>query len=145
MSCNQWGMPVVGTMALDTKAKGNRTINPIPCADSGPLDTMPRQAHPHDRAKLNRRATPNPATTDSRVASARHPMTNPVSPTMIEHSRAANRSDMVRPTSTAARQMGRARKRSMAPVVISVLRPTAVPMAEVVRFKVSRPARAKSL
>ena len=40
----------VGTMALDTKARGNRMISPIDWADSGPLETRPRQAQPHDRA-----------------------------------------------------------------------------------------------
>ena len=58
---------------------------------------------------------------------------------------AVNRSATERPTSTAGRHMGRVRKRSMTPVLRSVLSPTAVPMAEVVRFRASRPAMAKSV
>ena len=46
----QAGMPAVGTRALDTMARGNRITRPIPCADSGLLEVMPRHAHPHDNA-----------------------------------------------------------------------------------------------
>ena len=41
--------------------------------------------------------------------------------------------------------MGRVRKRSMTPLLRSVLSPTAVPIADVVRFSASRPAMAKSV
>jgi len=41
--------------------------------------------------------------------------------------------------------MGRVRKRSMTPLLRSLLSPTAVPIAEVVRFSASRPAMAKSV
>ena len=41
--------------------------------------------------------------------------------------------------------MGRVRNRSITPVDRSVLSPTAVPMAEVVRFNSSSPAMAKSV
>ncbi len=34
----------VGTMALDTKARGNKMSSPTDWADSGPLLTRPRQA-----------------------------------------------------------------------------------------------------
>ena len=50
------------------------------------------------------------------------------------------RSASERPTSTAAGHCGSVRKRSITPVVRSVLSPTAVPIAEVVRFKASSPA-----
>jgi len=41
--------------------------------------------------------------------------------------------------------MGRVRKRSMTPLLRSLLSPIAVPIAEVVRFSASRPAMAKSV
>jgi len=44
------GMRWVGTRALETMASGKRMTRPTPCADSGPLDTMPRHAQPHDSA-----------------------------------------------------------------------------------------------
>ncbi len=50
-----------------------------------------------------------------------------------------------RPTSTAGRHIGRARNRSMMPSCRSVLNPTAVPMVEVTRFSIRRPARTKSV
>ncbi len=72
-------------------------------------------------------------------------LTRPVTATMSAHRAAVDRSARDRPTRTAARHMGRVRKRSMTPVLRSVLKPTAVPMAEVVRFSASRPAMAKSV
>ena len=53
---------------------------------------------------------------------------------MATHRVADRMSETERPTSTAARHMGSVRNRSMTPVVRSVLKPTAVPMADVVRF-----------
>ena len=50
ITCIQPGMPWVGTMAFETIASGNKTISPTPWADSGPFETMPRQAQPHDKA-----------------------------------------------------------------------------------------------
>ncbi len=50
-----------------------------------------------------------------------------------------------RPTSTAGRHIGSVRKRSITPLERSVLRPTAVPIAEVVRFIASRPAIANAV
>ena len=44
------GMPWVGTRAFETKARGKRKMRPIDWADSGPLTTRPRHAHPHDTA-----------------------------------------------------------------------------------------------
>ena len=79
------------------------------------------------------------------LAVGRHPTANPVSATMVTHSAAVITSAIERPTSTAERHIGRVRKRSMTPSCRSVLKPTAVPMMEVVRFRVSSPARAKSL
>src|SRR6185437_7559549 len=50
MNLSTAGMRWVGTSALETMARGNRMTRPTPCADSGPLLTMPRQPQPHDRA-----------------------------------------------------------------------------------------------
>ena len=50
MVCNQVGMCWVGTMALETKASGNRTMRPRDWADSGPLEASPRQAQAQDVA-----------------------------------------------------------------------------------------------
>ena len=72
-------------------------------------------------------------------------MASPVTATMAVHTQAVRMSAIDRPTSTAARHMGRVRNRSMTPVDRSVLSPTAVPMAEVVRFNMSMPAMAKSV
>ena len=55
---------------------------------------------------------------------------------------AASRSEIDRPTRIAAGDIGRVRRRVMTPVLRSVLRPMAVPTAEVVRFMTSSPARA---
>ena len=41
IACIQPGMCAVGTMALDTKAKGNSTMNPNEAADSGLLAFNP--------------------------------------------------------------------------------------------------------
>ena len=75
----------------------------------------------------------------------RHPMARPVRATMVTHKAADMTSATDRPTRMADRHMGRVRNRSITPSCRSVLNPTAVPMTDVVRFKVSRPARAKSL
>jgi hypothetical protein len=56
---------------------------------------------------------------------------------------AVSRSASERPTSTAGRHIGSVLKRSITPVPRSSLRPTAVPIAEVVRLSASRPAIAK--
>ena len=64
---------------------------------------------------------------------------------MVTHRAAARTSEADLPTSTAARHMGSVRNRSMTPVLRSVLKPTAVPIADVVRFSVRRPANTKSL
>src|SRR5437763_3045753 len=56
----------------------------------------------------------------------RQPMTRPVRATMSAHRAAVDRSARDRPTRTAARHMGRVRKRSMTPLLRSVLSPTAV-------------------
>ncbi len=59
------------------------------------------------------------------------------------HITAVNRSVSDRPTSTAGRHMGSDRKRSIIPPLRSLLSPTAVPIAEVVRLSASMPAIAK--
>ena len=55
---------------------------------------------------------------------------------------AASRSEIDRPTRIAVGDIGRVRRRLMTPVLRSVLRPIAVPTADVVRFMTSRPASA---
>ena len=47
MACIQPGMASVGTMALDTKARGNSTMKPNEAADSGLLEFMPTMAAIH--------------------------------------------------------------------------------------------------
>ena len=44
MVCSHEGMPCVGTKTFDTKASGKMTMKTMPCADSAPETTMPRQA-----------------------------------------------------------------------------------------------------
>ena len=58
---------------------------------------------------------------------------------------AVSTSAKLRAASTAGRHMASVLKRSITPLPRSLLRPTAVPIAEVVRFIASRPAIAKSL
>jgi hypothetical protein len=41
MTRSTCGTGWVGTSALETAASGNRITRPMPCADSGPLLTMP--------------------------------------------------------------------------------------------------------
>src|SRR5215813_3373085 len=48
MACSQPGMCWVGTMALDTNASGNSTMNPNEAADSGLLLLSPTHAATHD-------------------------------------------------------------------------------------------------
>ena len=48
-----------------------------------------------------------------------------------------------RPTRTAAGHIGSVRKRSTMPVLRSTVKPTAVPMLDVVRLRSSNPASAK--
>ena len=52
---------------------------------------------------------------------------------------AVKRSVIERPTRTAGRHIGSVRKRSMMPPLRSLLSPTAVPMAEVVKLSASMP------
>ena len=59
---------------------------------------------------------------------------------MITQRTEVRRSAIERPTKTADRHMGRVRKRSIIPSCRSVVRPTAVPMVEVTRFRASSPA-----
>src|SRR6266704_3429480 len=70
---------------------------------TSPLETM---------ARGKRMTRPNPPMTAGRLASGRHPMTRPVTATIRAHRAAVDRSARDRPTSTAARHMGRVRKRS---------------------------------
>ena len=72
-------------------------------------------------------------------------MTRPVAATIAPHTAAASRSEIDRPTRIAVGDIGSVRRRLMTPVLRSVLRPTAVPIAEVVRFMASRPARTNCL
>ena len=72
-------------------------------------------------------------------------MARPVSATIVLHSAAASRSEIVRPTRIEVGDMGSVRRRLMTPVVRSVLSPMAVPTVEVVRFMTSRPASANAL
>src|SRR5262245_62775779 len=51
------GIRSVGTIALETIARGKTITRPIPCADSGPLLTIPMQAHIQERANAKRRNT----------------------------------------------------------------------------------------
>ena len=69
-------------------------------------------------------------------------MTSPVTAMNALQIIAASRSEMDRPTRIAVAAIGRVRRRLMTPVLRSVLRPMAVPTAEVVRFITSRPAMA---
>ncbi len=48
MACSQPGMCWVGTMALETKASGKRTMKPNEAADSGLLDRSPTLAETHE-------------------------------------------------------------------------------------------------
>ena len=48
--CSHAGIPCVGTIALDTIASGKKMTSPMPCADSGPFDTIPRHAQAHESA-----------------------------------------------------------------------------------------------
>jgi hypothetical protein len=58
---------------------------------------------------------------------------------------AESRSVIDRAMRMEGRHIGSERKRSMSPVLRSVLSPTAVPLDEVTRFMASRPASAKSV
>ncbi len=84
-----------------------------------------------------------PPTVEAALPSGRQPTSRPVTQTKKVQSIAVNRSVTDRPTSTAGRHIGSERKRSMMPPFRSLLSPTAVPMAEVVRLKASIPAMAK--
>ena len=50
MTWSQPGIPDVGTIAFETMASGNKMMSPMPCADSGPFETMPRQAQAQESA-----------------------------------------------------------------------------------------------
>jgi hypothetical protein len=63
---------------------------------------------------------------------------------MRAQSREVSRSASDRPTKTAERHMGRARRRSITPSWRSVLRPTAVPMVEEMRLRAKMPASTQS-
>ena len=64
---------------------------------------------------------------------------------MVVQISAESRSVIDRAMRIEGRHMGSARRRSMSPVLRSVLRPTAVPLDEVIRFMASSPARANSV
>ena len=118
------------------------TAGPTPgsCWSDAETGAGPRQgvAEEQGHGEAGQRPTPGSSPVASRWPARSAPRSS-------THSVADSTSEIDRPTSTADRHMGRVRNRSMTPVVRSVLSPTAVPMAEVVRFKASRPARAKSL
>ena len=107
---------------------------------------MPRQAQPQERRVAEEQEDAE-ARRDRRRA--RHRVASrspgPSRATNAAQMAAVMRSASERPTSTAGRHIGRVLKRSMTPLPRSVLSPTAVPIAEVVRFIASRPAIAKSL
>ncbi len=84
-----------------------------------------------------------PARVAARLPPGRQPTTSPVTATMAAQTTAVDRSASDRPTRTAGRHIGSVRKRSITPVLRSVLNPTAVPIEDVVRLRASSPAMAK--
>ena len=129
-----------GHRLVRNDGKWEEDDEPADAPFSGPLETIPRQAQAHESPYVNKRGSSKPAGTEPAEACGRQPMARPVTSTTATVIAAVIRSAIERPTSTAARHMGRARKRSMTPVERSVARPTAEPIEEVVRFSKRRPA-----
>ena len=84
-------------------------------------------------------------TIEGREVDVRQPMHRPVSATIALQRIAESRSDSERPTRMDVGDIGSVCRRSMTPVMTSVARPTAVPGADMVRFRTRTPAMTKSL
>ena len=127
----------VGTMAFETMASRKQNDQPDALRRLGAFgDDAEAGAAPRQGVAEEREDGEAGEDRDQRRTAGRQPMASPVSGhDGTRRIAAVDRSDMDRPTSTAGRHMGRVRKRSMTPLLRSVLSPTAVPIDEVVRFR----------
>ena len=91
--------------------------------------SRPTYAITHENAYANSSSNPNPAAASSTDELIPHPTTSPVSAMISSDSALYTTSLTVRPTSSALRDIGSARKRLMMPFWMSSARPAPVKVA----------------
>ena len=124
--CSHPGIVLRGTKTELANTSGKIHTKLADWAVSTSRSTRPMVAEIHDMAKPNPRATPSATRAGSTPMWMRKPMSVPTRTMRTTTARLRTVSEMVRPASTAERAMGRERKRSMIPLVMSSARPTPV-------------------
>src|SRR6187431_1323453 len=119
-------MVSVDTNADEMNVIGNIQMNPAELATSTELADSPMNACTQLRLKANSSSSDVATAASPSVPSNRKPITNATPSITKKVNRLRRRSDTVRPMSTAARDIGSERSRSIKPLLMSSARPTAV-------------------
>ena len=122
-------MVATETNADEANTSGAITGNEAACAVSGSPTASPTVANTHDNAYPNNRTRPIPARNPNTFVWIRNPTMNPAMLTRITTKKLRVRSAVVRPASTAERDIGSEWNRSSIPLLRSAASPTAVSMA----------------
>src|SRR6266487_234619 len=125
-ACIQPGMVEVGTKALLAKVSGNSTVNPNTCTFSGSLTSMPISTGSHEKASVKPISRAIAPTALARPVWTRKPRIEPTPSRIPTDHACLTTSAAMRPASGAERAIGRLRKRSNTPLVMSVFSATAV-------------------
>jgi predicted ATPase/DNA-binding SARP family transcriptional activator len=140
-ACIQPGMVATGTKALEAKVRGNTTTNPSIITFSGSSTSMATSTGSHEKAQATATSRATAASTLTRLVWTRKPSRVPTPSRMAIDQTWRTTSAAIRPARGAERAMGRLRKRSKTPLVMSVLRATPVFMVRNRAFWVMMPAR----
>ena len=119
------GICSVGANVLATNVSGNITVNMNPCTASTVRISDPIQMPSHTSAKPNTSSRPNASTASTRPPRMRQPMSTPVTAITAMPMLEWMRLEMLRPTSTDAREIGSDFSRSTMPFCRSLVRPIA--------------------
>jgi hypothetical protein len=121
------GIVWAGTKIDDANVSGKIAVKPIEFAVSGVDETSPTSAKIHENAYPRSRRSTIPSAMSPAVAPMKlKPAMKPTVSRTTSDRQLSTMSDDVRPSSTAARDIGSERKRSISPLCTSSVRPSAV-------------------
>src|SRR3954453_353695 len=126
-----WGRPsgieATGTKIDDANVSGKIAVKPIAFAVSGEDEKSPTSAKIHENAYPSSRHSTSPATISAPLASMNpKPAAKPTANSTTSDRQLSATSEIVRPRSTAPRDIGSERKRSIRPFLTSSASPSAV-------------------
>jgi hypothetical protein len=139
--CNQPGMVATGTNALLANASGNTTTKPSMITFSGSSTSMATSTGSQEKATVNTTSSATAPSTPAAPCSTRKPSRNPTPSRIAIDQSWRTTSATMRPASGAERAMGRLRKRSNTPLVMSVFSAMPAFMVRNRAFWVMMPAR----